>query len=136
MLDPDNSRKQSKRTHLCVVININNNSIFVPLRNNLGNPIRKFGKIGFSVPSQKRPNAGLDYRYSLIINDEKYIEWHEEIKLPKTQYTAILNNYKTIANEVCIYINRYIKVAKKNRQFKEPLYRNSSLMNFHKELAI
>lgn len=77
MLDPDNSSKQSKRTHLCVVININNNSIFVPLRNNLGNPIRKFGKIGFSVPSQKRPNAGLDYRYSLIINDEKYIEWHE-----------------------------------------------------------
>ena len=36
ILDVGNSIKQSKRTHLCVLIELNNNSFFIPLRNNLG----------------------------------------------------------------------------------------------------
>lgn len=39
------------------------------MRNNLGAEIRKFGRIGHAVPSEKRENAGLDYRYALIVND-------------------------------------------------------------------
>lgn len=136
MLDPNNCDKQSKRTHLCVLISVNNNQVFVPLRNNLGEPLRKFGKIGFPVPSTKRPNAGLDYRYCLIINDEKYIERHKEAKLPRSQLEILNNNYNTIVNEVSTYINRYIKVAKKHREHKEPLFKVSSLMNFHEELGI
>lgn len=136
MLDPNNFDKQSKRTHLCVMVNINNNQVFVPLRNNLGEPLRKFGKIGFSVPSTKRPNAGLDYRYCLIVNDDNYIEWHKDAKLPNAQLSIIKNNYETIVNEVHTYIGRYIKVAKKHREKKEPLFKQSSLMNFHKELGL
>jgi len=66
MLDSGNVLKQSQRTHLCIELKIGKNKVYVPLRNNLGESLRKFGKIGFSVPSAKRPKAGLDYRYSLI----------------------------------------------------------------------
>lgn len=136
MLDPGDTDKQSRRTHLCIEIVINNNTVYVPLRNNLGAPIRKFGKIGYAVPSDKRPNAGLDYRYSLIINDKKYIESHTTPKLPNSQYKVICRNYNLIRQEVKEYIRKYIKAAKKNRHEIEPLFRLSSLINFHKELGI
>ena len=136
MLDPGNYDKQSKRTHICVLFKMNDNNILVPLRNNLGEPIRKFGKIGFPVPSTKRPNAGLDYRYSLIVNDTSYLEYHVKEKLPQAQYSIIAYHYNTIAHEVEVYVKRYIKVAKKNRHTIEPLFKNSSLINFHKELGI
>lgn len=136
MLDPGNTDKQSKRTHLCVEININNNTVYLPLRNNLGIPVRKFGKIGYPVPSNKRPNAGLDYRYSLIINDKKYIEFHTEQKLPNSQYNVISRDYDIIKQELNEYITKYVKAAKKKRHTIEPLFKLSSLINFHKELGI
>ena len=136
MLDSGNISKQSRRTYLCVCVVIGNNNVYVPLRNNLGEPIRKFGKIGFSVPSQKRPNAGLDYRHSLIINDDSYIEYPKSIRLPNSQTSVINANYSVISQEINIYVHKYIKVAKKHREHKEPLFRCSSLMNFHSELGI
>lgn len=36
MLDSGNTSKQSKRTHLCVMVEVNANTFYVPLRNNLG----------------------------------------------------------------------------------------------------
>ena len=136
MLDSGNVLKQSQRTHLCIELKIGKNKVYVPLRNNLGEPLRKFGKIGFSVPSEKRPKAGLDYRYSLIINDERYIEKQDEKKLPNAQYRIIEENIELIKREINEYVNKYVKVAKKNRHKIEPLFRVSSLVNFHKELEI
>lgn len=136
MLDPGNTLKQSKRTHICIEIKIGKNNVYVPLRNNLGEPLRKFGKIGFSVPSLKRPRAGLDYRYSLIINNSAYIEKHQEPKLPNSQYQIIKDNYNVIEREITEYITKYIKAANKSRHTKEPLFKLSSLINFHRELGI
>lgn len=45
MLDPGNTNKQSKRTHLCVEVTIDNNHYYIPLRKNLGDAVRKFGRI-------------------------------------------------------------------------------------------
>ena len=134
MLDSGNTSKQSKRTHLCVLIEVNSNKFYVPLRNNLGDEVRKFGRIGHAVPSGKRKDAGLDYRYALIVNDESYIEMQTEKKIPESQYRKIKNDYDTIKAEFTVYVNGYIKAAKKNRVEKEPLYRESSLMNFNNEL--
>lgn len=53
VLDIGNADKQSKRTHLCVKIEQDGNKFYIPLRNNLGAEIRKFGRIGHSVPSKK-----------------------------------------------------------------------------------
>ena len=85
MLDAGNISKQSRRTHLCVMIEIGTNQFYVPLRNNLGNEVRKFGRIGHLIPSEKRKNAGLDYRYALIVNDDDDLEMQNEKKIPESQ---------------------------------------------------
>lgn len=130
ILDPGKLHKQSRRTHLCVEIDIDNNKYYIPLRNNLGKPIRKYGRIGHAIPSQKRPNAGLDYRYALVINDERYIESPEEQRIPNSQYRIIKNDYKQIKHEFETYVRGFKKAVKKKRVQKEPLYRESSLINF------
>ena len=135
MLDTGNKSKQSKRTHLCVMIELSANKFYIPLRNNLGDEVRKFGRIGHSVPSEKRRSAGLDYRYAIIVNDEEYIELQEEKKIPESQYRKIKNDYETIKAEFQVYLKGYLKVAKKGRVEKEPLYRESSLINFDRELG-
>ena len=130
MLDPGNTRKQSKRTHLCMEVKIDDNHYYIPLRNNLGDDVRKFGRIGHSVPSASRKNAGLDYRYALVINDDRYIEPQVEMKIPKSQYKCIKKDLDVIQKEFETYLRGYIKAVKKKRNEKEPLYRESSLVNF------
>lgn len=58
MLDPGNLNKQNHRTHLCLVVESDENKFYIPLRNNLGAELRKFGRIGHAVPSKNRPSAG------------------------------------------------------------------------------
>lgn len=135
MLDPGNANKQSKRTHVCVLIEMSGNKFYVPLRNYLGDEVRKFGRIGHSVPSKKRKDAGLDYRYTLIVNDETYIELQKELKIPESQYRKIQGDYETITEEFKVYLNGFLKAAKKKRIEKEPLYRESCLINFKNELG-
>lgn len=136
MLDAGNTNKQSKRTHLCVMIEVNSNKFYVPLRNNLGDEVRKFGRIGHSIPSDKRKEAGLDYRYALIVNDDYYIEVQTEKKIPESQYRKINSEYDAIKAEFTLYVKGYIKAARKKRVEKEPLYRESSLINFENQLGI
>ncbi len=129
MLDAGLEDKQSHRTHLCIQIEKDNRKYYIPLRNNLGDPVRKFGRIGHSIPSKSRQNAGLDYRYALLA-EEKYIEWQDERKIPKSQYRKIEAEYDEIKKEFEIYLNGYKKAAKKQRLDREPLFRVSSLRNF------
>lgn len=136
MLDTENTEKQSKRTHLCVMLCQDENHYYIPLRNHLGAEIRKFGRIGHAVPSEKRKDAGLDYRYALIVNDDTYIDWQTEKKIPKSQYRKIKNDYEVIRAEFAVYLHGFIRAARKKRNDKEPLYRESSLVNFMSELNI
>lgn len=135
MLDTGNTLKQSKRTHLCVEIELDYNKYYVPLRNNLGDEVRKFGRIGHSIPSESRANAGLDYRYALIVNDDKYIELQLEKKIPNSQIKRIKADYEQIKNEFEIYVRGFAKAVKKNRNEKEPLFKESSLVNFISEIV-
>ena len=136
MLDTGNTSKQTHRTHLCVKIELDKNKYYIPLRNHLGKEIRKFGRIGHAVPSASRADAGLDYRYALIVNDDHYIELQTQRKIPKSQYSKIKNDYDKIQKEFRIYLNGYLKAARKKRIEKEPLYRESSLINFNVELGL
>lgn len=135
ILDVADDSKHNIRTHLCLSIRFKKNYILIPLRKNLGNPIRKFGKIGFAVQSKSKPNAGLDYRYIMVINNNKYIRF-DTPRISNSQINIINNNYSTIENEAISYIRGYIRVAKKNRVERTSKYKESSLINFHKELKI
>ena len=136
ILDVGLPQKQSQRTHLCVVIEKDDNHFFIPLRNNLGDAVRKYGRIGHSVPSETRKRAGLDYRYALIVNDWEYVEDATERRIPKRQLKQIENDYDEICREFTVYLNGYKKAAKKGKVDKIPLFRESSLVNFHSELNI
>lgn len=93
MLDVGQTKKQSNRVHLCMVLEDDGNRYAIPLRNNLGDPVRKFGRIGHAVPSASRKNAGLDYRYVLVVNNDKYIEIPDERKIPRSQARKIESEY-------------------------------------------
>lgn len=134
MLDPGETEKQSKRTYICVSVQLYGKTFYIPLRNNLGSPLREYGIIGHSVPSTKRQNAGLDYRYTLMIDDINYIEMHSLQKIPNSQYKKIQNEYDDIINEFSVYLNGFIKAYYKKRIKFEPLYRESSLLNYGEEL--
>ena len=135
ILDIDDCTKHSVRTHLCLNIKYNNNNILIPLRKKLGQENRPFGKIGYSVPSQSKPDAGLDYRYMMIINNTKYLRF-DQPRISNSQITIIENNYNTIEKEANEYINSYIRVARKKRVERTARFRESSLINFHKELNV
>ena len=135
MLDAGNTLKQSRRTHLCVEIEIDSNKYYVPLRNNLGDELRRFGRIGHSIPSESRNKAGLDYRYALIVNDEKYLEVQKEKKIPNSQLRKIKSDYEQIKTEFETYVKGFAKAAKKKRNDKEPLYKESSLVNFISDIV-
>lgn len=136
ILDSGNFEKQCKRMYLFLKVTYQDNNFYIPLRKNLGNGERIFGKIGYNLPTATKPLAGLDYRYMLIVNDKGYIEHPKELRIPKSQYLAIEENYATIEKEVITYVKGYVKVAKKNRVDRTAKYRESSLINFHSELKI
>lgn len=136
MLDPGDTAKQSRRTHICLCITIDSNYFYIPLRNNLRDDVRPYGRIGHSVPSASRPNAGLDFRYTLVINEQAYIEPQTVLKIPESQYSIIARDFDTICNEFSVYLRGYKRAARKGRLQREPLYRESSLINFHTELGL
>ena len=66
----------------------------------------------------------------MIINDSKYIELQTELKIPNSQFRCIKNDMDSIVKEFETYLRGYIRAVKKKRNEKEPLYRESSLINF------
>ena len=135
MLDPGNTAKQSHRSYLCLKITNDGNDYYLPLRNNLGADVRPYGRIGHSVPSASRSDAGLDYRYALIVNDSKYREIPTTQKIPNKQWNKITADYNNIISEFTVYLSGFKKALKKNRINREALYRESSLINFTSELT-
>ena len=130
MLDPGNYDKQSKRSYLSLRVDVNSNSFYIPLRNNLKNDIKPFGRVGHLVPSKSRPNAGFYFRYALIVNDSSYIERPTTQRIPTSQFKRINNDIDDIEKEFNEYIKGFIKAMRKSRIQNEPLYRESSLINF------
>jgi protein AbiQ len=104
ILDVDDTEKHNVRTHVCLNIKYLGNNILIPLRKNLGSATRPFGKIGFPVPSQSKPNAGLDYRYIMVINESKYLKFNRP-RISNRQLAIIKNNYDTIQKEATIFCN-------------------------------
>ncbi|TCK98773.1 hypothetical protein EDC19_1208 [Natranaerovirga hydrolytica] len=135
MLDHNKPQKQSRRHYVFLQVQYKNNNILIPLRSKLRTN-KGVGVIGFPVPSEKLPDAGLDYRKMLIINDTSYIEKPKHTRIPKSQQKILQNNYHKIKEEVTAYIKGYIKSALKNREKKDKKYIFSSLHNYHQELGI
>lgn len=135
LLDPGNTTKQSQRSYVCLKLFHEGNTILVPFRRNI-EPLRKFGVIGHSLPKRDDPNAGLDYRQILVINNDAYIEVPLRSKLPRAQEQLLNQDIVKIEQEVSAYLEGYISAAIKNRATDKAKYRESSLLNFNEEFNI
>lgn len=71
----------------------------------------------------------------MIINNVSYIRFNTP-KISNSQIKIIENNYGTIEKEAIEYIPSYIRVSNKGRIDRTARFRESSLINFHKELNI
>lgn len=131
------SEKEDEFNRPYVFLNVKykNNNIFVPIRSNIL-PIQSFGIIGYSIPSDERQDAGLDYRKLLIINDLEYIEFPSYKKIPNSQQKIIDKDISTIQAQVIDYIKGYEKSFNKNRTKRDKKYIFSTLRNYHKELGL
>lgn len=135
MLDSTDVEKQARRMYMFLSVFIDNNNILIPLRSELPD-ITKLGLIGYHVPSEKRPNAGLDYRKMLIINDNNYLSPIYNLEIPLSQKNIISENYQTILKQAEQYIKGYKKAVNKNRHMCDKKFKFSTLHNFHKELCL
>ena len=135
ILDPGNLEKQAQRKYIFLGFKYNDNTLLVPLRTEMPD-MSKIGQVGYRVPSEEKPNAGLDFRKILIVNDSRYIEIPHYWKIPSSQVRTINANYSTIKSQVISYVDGYIKSAKKNRHLRDKKFCYSTLHNFHSELGI
>jgi hypothetical protein len=71
----------------------------------------------------------------MIINNINYIRF-DIPKISNSQIKIVENNYETIEKEAIEYIESYIRVANKGRVDRTARFRESSLINFHRELNI
>lgn len=136
ILDSGNTPKQARRKQLCMQITFDGDTFYIPFRTHLGDDVRRYGRIGHSVPSVSRPEAGLDYRYTLVINNSDYIIAGTDQMLPNSQHKKLQNEILDIEEEFITYYNGFIRAFRKGRLKREPLYRYSSLINFVDELGI
>lgn len=135
MLDPNDQEKQSRRRYIFFEMQYKGNTILAPLRTNIPK-IDQLGNVAFKVPGENRPNAGIDYRKLLIINNNKYIERPEYNNISRKQMSTISTNYEKIQSNINKYIDGYIKSAKKGRNLIDKKFRFSTLHNYHNELGI
>lgn len=128
MLDENNVPKQVKRPYVYVSIKVKDNNFLLPLRSNLNHPN------GFHAPSSKSANAGIDYSHALILPESSYIK--NRTDLDREQYDYIKDNYDTIKSEFVSYLKDYIRKEKKGIAHKVGKFKNSTLLNFNKELGL
>lgn len=136
LLDYTKKKKdQEARTYVCIKIEFEDNTFLIPLRTDLGNIVNNplFNGVYFKVPSEPRPNAGLDFRKIIVINDESLYEI-EDAKIAYSQKTIMRDNLEEIKTLAQNYITGFKKALKKGRNKRDPLYRFSALNNFLNEL--
>ncbi|MDR2599956.1 MAG: hypothetical protein LBC73_06735 [Oscillospiraceae bacterium] len=133
MLDPNDLIKQSTRCYIFISLKYKGNQFYIPLRQHIDLTI---GNIGYSLPSSTRPNAGLDFRKALIINNDLYILPLTVVEIASSQMKKITNDIMTIEALFIKYVDGYVKTAVKKRENIDRLYKFSTLHNFHKELGI
>lgn len=129
MLDPNNRMKQIKRPYAFLKIVVDDISFLIPLRSNLNHPN------GFKIPSSLKTKAGLDYSHALVYPQEKYI-LNNRVIISNEQYNMVKKNQDIIKKEFRNYIREYKKAVERGYVNKMGKFKNSTLVNFNKELGV
>ena len=124
------ANSKESRIYLGIKITIDNNNCFVPFETKLHKHPLLDNISQYPVPSNTRPDAGLNFEKCLIINNSEYIKEIisiEQAKIANTQKNTLLNNKVDIVTKFNLYIKKYIKACKKNREKRDFIFRYSTL---------
>lgn len=141
IMDQFDEQKRTRRMFLYLKMHYKGNTVLVPLRKNLRTAVYKWGIVGHAVPNNSLPNAGIDYRCILIINDSSYLTNIPEHTINRAQRRILIADYEQIKKEVTDYIKDYVKQQSKGRLPKHTTgsnqrYKKTSLVNYHDELGL
>lgn len=126
---------KDKRYYLAINVKINDLNFVIPFRSNL-NKHRKLKKANYPLPTDKRPNRGLDFAKCLLITDPKYINKICRVKsspLSSSEQNRLINKGNDIINRFRIYFNSYLTSCAKGRENREPEFKFSTL-HFYKDI--
>jgi len=128
------TNKDIKRPYLYLKLYDSAKGLFlIPFESKLSgkNPIAEF-----RLPTEGKPDAGLNFEKVIIIpkEDYRYIKENSlrEAPMPRKQ-TRILRNpkeLKKLYDKFSRYIRRYKIALKKGREYKEHIFRYSTLHNY------
>ncbi|QWB31880.1 MULTISPECIES: type III toxin-antitoxin system TenpIN family toxin [Exiguobacterium] len=108
----------------------------IPLRSNMTHKFCFSTKITSNPESGRTQRKGLDYTKAVILNEGHYVT-ERSFKIPADEFDKINDSQEMIKNQFTKFIEKYIKAVEKNDQnVLSRNYRDSSLINYHKELGI
>lgn len=128
------SNKFENRPYLFCEFSYEGNKVYVPFRSNINDAGRQIDSISHDVAYNNRPNARLDFRKMLIINDSSYLKG--EVLINNVQHSIIKKDKHIIEQKIKEYIDGYIKNCNKDRSKHAYRYRFTTLINYHQELGL
>lgn len=131
------SKDQVRRAYVCLILQDEFNTYLIPLKTSIKDQKddRTLQGTYYEVPSSNRPDAGLDFRKIILVNDSNDYTI-EEAKISYTQKKIIQDNFDDIKKEAIKYIEGFKTAAKKKRIERERKFRFAALTNFIDELKI
>jgi len=117
---------KSNRLYMYLTVKYKDLIFLVPFESDL---FQKNQPAIYPLPTEKKPNAGLNFEKTLILDDESQIEKieFEDLKIPRSQKNKIVDDLEEINEKFNRYIENFIKTCAKNRENREFAYRFSTL---------
>jgi protein AbiQ len=108
----------------------------IPLRSNMTHKYCFSTKITRDEEKKKTFRKGLDYTKAVILEKDSYISTRS-FKIPAEEFDKINDTQHMIETQFGKFIDDYIKAYKnKSQKILDTKYRDSTLINYHKELGL
>lgn len=132
-LDGGWSESAKVRGYGIVLVSIHSLVFGIPLRSHIKHKQAFFTDVTQDPTLEAR--KGLDFSKAVLIGDSRYLDT-SSFKIPVKEFDRIQDNHQHIVEKFTKYINKYIKAVKKSDRFVLPIYRFSTLQNYHVELGL
>lgn len=127
---------KNNRMYLCLMMKLDGNQVLIPLETNLHKAPALLANSLYELPSNTRPNAGLNLEKLLIVNDNKYLEIIDHPEISHKQMQKMKKDIELINKKTERYIHKYKKACERNKENEVFIFKFSTLHLFKNELGI
>lgn len=108
----------------------------IPLRSNMTHPFCFATEIMRDHDKNRTSRKGLDYTKAVILHKSDYVT-ERSFKIPTKEFDKLNDSQERIKKQFTKYVKKYIEAVEKNDiHLLSRNYRDSTLVNYHKELNI